>query len=43
MVYKSGPRNFSKSDWQVAAGIVGTAVVALITIFATTGRPGKHN
>ena len=48
MFYKGGLRNYSKSDWQVIAGIVGTAFVALVTIFAATSRPenassGKDN
>ena len=48
MFYKGGPKNYGKGDWQVIAGIVGTAVVALITIFAATSRPenassGKDN
>ena len=43
MLYKGGPQNYSKSDWQVIAGIVGTAVVALVTIFAATSRPGKNH
>ena len=43
MLYKGGPKNFSKSDWQVIAGIAGTALVALITIFAATARPGKNH
>ena len=43
MIYKGGPKNYSKSDWQVIAGIVGTAVVALVTIFAATAQPGKDH
>jgi hypothetical protein len=43
MLYKGGPKNYSKSDWQVIAGIFGTAVVALVTIFAATSRPGKDH
>ena len=43
MFYKGGPKNYSKGDWQVVAGIVGTAVVALITVFAATSRPGKDH
>ena len=43
MLYKGGPKNFSKSDWQVIAGVIGTAFVALITIFAATARPGKDH
>ena len=43
MLYKGGPKNYSKSDWQIIAGIVGTAVVALVTIFTATARPGKDH
>ena len=43
MFYKGGPKNYSKTDWQVMAGIVGAAVVALITVFAATARPGKDH
>ena len=43
MFYKGGPKNYSKTDWQVIAGIVGTAFVALITVIAATSRPGKNN
>jgi hypothetical protein len=41
MFYKGGPKNYSKSDWQVLAGIVGTAVIALVAIMAATSRPGS--
>ena len=43
MLYKGGPKNYSKGDWQAIAGIVGTAVAALVTIFAATSRPGKNH
>ena len=39
MFYRGGPRNYSKGDWQVLAGIFSTAVVALVTIIAATSRP----
>jgi hypothetical protein len=41
MFYKGGPKNYGKDDWQVLAGIFGTAVVALVTIMAATSRPGS--
>ena len=41
MFYKGGPKYYSKSEWQVLAGIFGTAVVALVTIMVATSRPGS--
>ena len=41
MFYKGGPKNYSKSDWRVLAGIFGTAVAALVAIMAATSRPGN--